>query len=170
MKIITRQSLANDASRRWKKACKFNRYGHPQNAKAIQRKLDALGKIKDPDKVDAILGGSTWTALPVCYECNTSPKDLLIELTESNDDYEDITIWLCKSCLEKAWNAVQVQEEAYLASWGKIEKQLQLLKKQIATMEPQNEEARVVLQAVHTFEVELEKLLKKYLWAFIELD
>lgn len=93
MKKITRQSLANGVSVKWKKQ-------YPNDKDGIQKKLDGLGKIKNPDKVDIIIGNKSWTTPPDCSECGKPDNDFVIEVGEKQD-YDSATAWLCKKCTTK---------------------------------------------------------------------
>lgn len=166
MKIITRQTKANDVSARWARQYPAGKRC-PLDAQRTQKKLDALGKVKDPDKVDTIIGNTTWTEITTCSECLKTPQDYVIELGEPNAP-DSQTVWLCGNCIEEAWNLAQEGSEP-LSRFTQIESLLRNIKKQTASMEPRTEDARNALQAVHTFETELEKLLKEHEWAFIEL-
>ena len=93
MEKITRQSLANGVSERWKEQ-------YPKDKDGIQKKLDSLGKVKNPDAVDKIIGNTSWTDVPLCTECGESGKDFVI-MVGQEPDYESNTTWLCKDCIEK---------------------------------------------------------------------
>ena len=95
MEKITRQSLANRVSDKWKKQ-------YPKDKGGIQKKLDSLGSWKNPDEVDKIIGNTSWTDIPKCSECGESDKDFIIMVGEE-PDYESNTAWLCKDCIEKVW-------------------------------------------------------------------
>ena len=94
MKLITRQSRANDVSIRWK-------YQYRIDIGDIQKRLDALGKEKNPDDVDKIIGNVSWTAIPPCTECGKENPDFVVMVGEE-PDYESATAWLCAECIKKA--------------------------------------------------------------------
>ena len=68
--------------------------------KGIQKKLDALGKKKNPDDVNEIIGNDSWTIVPPCTECGKENLDFIVMVGEK-PDYGSETIWLCRECIEK---------------------------------------------------------------------
>ena len=69
--LLTKQHLANIVDDRWKKQYyiddSLDRYGEDKFKKYEQ--LVSLGKIKNPEDVDKIIGNSSWTRL-ICNHCN----------------------------------------------------------------------------------------------------
>ena len=100
MQKITRQTQANAASIRWKKQ-------YPNDKDGIQKLLDALGPIKDHDKVDQIIGNRSWTEIPICSECGTRNGEFVVMVGEE-PDYESYTAWLCPSCIRKLCDLANV--------------------------------------------------------------
>jgi len=105
MKLITRQTQANGAAKRWKLQYRIGTerefsnpiIGHSGN---IYRNLVALGDRPDPDKVDAVIGNDLWTDTPACSECGADRVPVL-EVGEE-PDYDSHTAWLCRHCVYKA--------------------------------------------------------------------
>ena len=93
MEKITRQSLANGVSVRWKKQ-------YPIDKDGIQKKLDNLGLVKNPDEIDGIIGNKSWTEVPDCSECGEYGKEFVVMVGEE-PDCESNTAWLCNECIEK---------------------------------------------------------------------
>jgi len=98
MKIITRQTKANEAAKRW-----VAQYGvkEPAQLKGIGKKLLELGDNPNPDEVDKIIGNNSWTAPPDCNECHKTNLSAIIEVGDE-PDYDSSTAWLCVNCVEKA--------------------------------------------------------------------
>lgn len=102
MKLITRQTQANEAAKRWK-----IQY-HSQIAdrrlkddrKDIYSKLLALGSTPNPDDVDKVIGNKFWTDTMECTECYSN-SDIIIEVGQE-PDYDSQTVYLCPRCLNKA--------------------------------------------------------------------
>ncbi len=96
MKLITRQTRANEAADRWQ-----GRYSYSPSAQLTYDRLRSLGDNPDPDEVDSILGDEgAWTATPYCTECGVEGQSV-VELGEPRD-FESATVCLCKSCLTEA--------------------------------------------------------------------
>ena len=93
MKLITRQSMANEAH-----AELIKRY--PECAETIGKKLLALGENPSPDAVDAVIGNSSWTMTPRCDECGS--EEVPVVQVGEEPDYESNTAILCESCLTQA--------------------------------------------------------------------
>ena len=100
MKVITKQSRANEAYSRWMAQ-------YPYDKDGIGAKLAALGSTPDPDEVDSVIGNKSWTELYCCSECGDRSE--VVELGEP-PDYESSTAWICVRCLkdaaEKLFNAM----------------------------------------------------------------
>ena len=93
MKLITRQSLANETHARWMAQ-------YPKDKEGIGAKLLALGENPNPDEVDATIGNGSWTRTPECDECGSNNVPVVQVGEES--DYNSNTANLCKECLAKA--------------------------------------------------------------------
>lgn len=103
MKLITRQSLANEAAERWK----GNYYcpdrgwlGYGIDSYAVYSHLLALGENPDPDRVDAVIGNGSWTEKPSCDECGQQVA--AVAEVGQPPDYESATARLCYSCASRA--------------------------------------------------------------------
>lgn len=93
MKLITRQTKAEDALQRYKMQ-------YPKSHKEIKEALAELGNNPHPDDVDRIIGNDSWTKMDqCCNECNKI-HDVLLEIGES-PWYESQTAWICKECAKK---------------------------------------------------------------------
>lgn len=91
MKIITRQTLANEAAKRWRMQY---RRDDPLD-RGIGKKLAEMGPAPNPDKIDELIGNNSWTKVPRCQEC--------FEMAENNVVVRlGIDCALCLACLEKA--------------------------------------------------------------------
>jgi hypothetical protein len=116
MKIITRQTQANDLVARfedWEKATR--KYCDHLRSRGLGRPVEELRKLgpnPDPDKCDAVIrqqldqhmwpSGNvpTWTQPPACKECGAQ-NDAVVQLGEE-PDYEPATAWVCLACLRAA--------------------------------------------------------------------
>ena len=102
MKIITRQTQANDAAMRWK--IQYHSQiadGRLKNdRKNIYNKLVSLGNTPNPDDVDKVIGNKSWTETMECNECYSN-SDIIIEVGQEQD-YDSMTAYLCPKCLNKA--------------------------------------------------------------------
>lgn len=108
MIVITRESCAAGATKRWK-----DQYGPERNngrwyvafdkrdRSAVYERLLALGPAPKPDEVDAVVGNSSWTDTPRCSECDSTDNAPRVRVGEE-PDYESNTAWLCLSCAENA--------------------------------------------------------------------
>ena len=69
--LLTKQHLANIADYRWKEQYyrddSWSYYG--EDKVETYEKLVNLGKNKNPEDVDKIIGNSSWTRL-ICHNCN----------------------------------------------------------------------------------------------------
>lgn len=102
MKIITRQTQANEAAERWK--IQYHSQiadGRLKNdRKDVYNKLVALGSTPNPDDVDEAIGNKSWTECMECTECY-SISDIIIQVGQEQD-YDSMTAYLCPKCLRKA--------------------------------------------------------------------
>ena len=122
MKLITRQSLANEAAELWARQYPPvdlqaeihdpqtipKRREWAQKMRGIFYDLQALGPTPNPDAVDTIIGNKTWTQMPVCSECG-STRQRIMRFVENVDHDADV-IYLCKSCLETAMMLIDTGE------------------------------------------------------------
>lgn len=98
MKIITRQSLANEAAARWTTQYRGSaRYPTDPDKLAIAGQLAALPAPVDPNEVERIIGNTSWTTPPACNVCGDR-KPTVIEVGEE-PDYESRTAYLCLECV-----------------------------------------------------------------------
>ena len=97
MKLITRQSLANEAAAGWEKTYGKGQYGEDNANKTTL--LKALGATPDPDEIDRIIGNDSWTRRD-CDECKQDVP-AVVQLGEE-PDYETATACICLKCLKKA--------------------------------------------------------------------
>lgn len=114
MEKITRKSLADSVSERWREQYPCPDHSKPVSAwalkmEAIGKALDALGQSKDPEEVERIIGNETWTEVPECDECGCK-SDAVVMIGEP-PDYESATAWICKKCLEKALELMSCTKE-----------------------------------------------------------
>ena len=96
--IITRQVLANSAASRWREQYAAGQYGLDKLVIADQ--LDALGPNPNPDDIDAVIGNTSWTSVPVCDNCGVSAS--VVVMVGEPMDYESSTARLCRSCVQLA--------------------------------------------------------------------
>lgn len=97
MKIITRQSLANEASARWKE--QYQDYTYYPGMKEKGQALEALAQPIRPDDVDRIIGNTSWTTPSACNVCSKH-NGPVIEVGEE-PDYESHTAYVCFDCARK---------------------------------------------------------------------
>ena len=98
MKKITREILAKEVVRKWRASYGSGRYG--DDKLAMLRKLESL-KTPDPDKIDEIIGNTSWTSVGHCHECGKEYLPVLIQLGEE-PNYESATAKICLDCLKRA--------------------------------------------------------------------
>ena len=113
MKVITRESRANDAAMVWKKQY-YNekdkswkmiddKKGYPTvDSGNIYEELKGLGANPDPDEVDRIIGNNSWTQVPVCDECGETKQAITLLHNASHRTYA-----ICGMCLLKALNVME---------------------------------------------------------------
>lgn len=98
MKIITRQSNANEAPERWRRQYCYK--GADKEYGYITEKLLALRAPIDPNEIDRIIGNTSWTKVPWCSECKTeSPSIVVIGVEPAH---------LCPACLRRAVAMLEV--------------------------------------------------------------
>ena len=103
MHLITRQDLANRAAQRFEE--RYGVLGHwtlsnGRMPSEILTQLKALGPTPDPDQVDAIIGNTSWTAVPRCDECGATDQPYVAQVGEK-PDYESNTAHLCPGCIHQ---------------------------------------------------------------------
>ena len=95
--LLTKQHLVNTVDVRWKKQYyknySWDRYGEDKFKKYEQ--LVSLGKIKNPEDVDKIIGNSAWTRL-ICNHCNNYVDAAFI----FGSDHE--SLYVCEDCVNIA--------------------------------------------------------------------
>ena len=108
MEVITRQSLANNAAKRWAEQYRSDR--HNQDKKIIGMLLAELGEHPDPDKVDEIIGNSSWTRVPWCRECGSCDSDKeysAVIMAGDEPGYDALYTYLCIDCMEKGMSMIK---------------------------------------------------------------
>jgi hypothetical protein len=112
MRIITRQTLANNVAQKWKEQYysemtkKWIKSPYFGGSEIIYKKLLSLGKNPNPDNVDEVIGNGSWTKVHGCCECGKSDLPLVVEIGEELD-YESSTTWICFDCLRMAYEMVK---------------------------------------------------------------
>ncbi|MEG0407421.1 MAG: hypothetical protein RR623_00985 [Bacilli bacterium] len=95
--LLTRQHLVNTVHDRWKNQYYINSswdyYGEDKVEKYEQ--LVSLGKVKNPEDVDKIIGNSSWTRL-ICNNCNKDVNAVFIFGTVEESCY------VCEDCVSIA--------------------------------------------------------------------
>ena len=95
--LLTKQYLVNTVDDRWKKQYYINSswdyYG--DDKVETYEKLVNLGKIKNTEDVDKIIGNSSWTRL-ICNHCNKDVSAVFIFGT--SEDY----LYICEDCVNIA--------------------------------------------------------------------
>jgi len=94
---------ANNVAERWKKVYfknskwyEFNSRNSDKTAEQVWFALLSLGRNPDPDKVDTIIGNTSWTQNPPPEHCTVCNNLILngVELSDSSS--------ICIVCLEEA--------------------------------------------------------------------
>jgi hypothetical protein len=96
MKLVTRQSLANEAPARW-----AQQYQGTKQADK-QAKTEALARLKlpiHPSLIDEIIGNTSWTTPHYCNECD-GQFDYIVQVGQGST-YESQAAYLCVPCIEK---------------------------------------------------------------------
>lgn len=101
MKVLDRNKLAQMVHEKWNEVYGDGRYG--EDKLVILKNLKKLGKNPDPNDVDKIIGNETWTRT-LCSECGRFKGKTIIVGHEP--DYDSETAYLCKSCVQKAYNLI----------------------------------------------------------------
>ena len=102
MKLITRQTLANEAAERYRASYQHTSYwGAPWNRENKHAELVALGDTPNPDDVDRIMGNNSWTAVPACSCCGKEGLEQLVGMQDYNDEPGATIGTVCPDCL--AW-------------------------------------------------------------------
>lgn len=105
IKVITRQTQAEEATERWKDQYKKWATNYDDNIwydkekEDIYNKLVSLGPNPNPDDIDNIIGNNNWTFVR-CDFCREYKK-LSVELN-MEDNYNNITlapVSLCSECI-----------------------------------------------------------------------
>lgn len=104
MELITKQWKTNEVAKEWKNRYYSTytgewRYG--SDKEEIYNKLVALGFNPNPDEVNEIIGNNGWTEVK-CQVCGSQVEAVM--KFEKMDDYNYMSINICKSCIEKAMN------------------------------------------------------------------
>ena len=92
--LLTKQHLVNTVDDRWKKQyylnSSWNYYGEDKFEK--YEDLVNLGKIKNTEDVDKIIGNSSWTRL-ICNHCSKDVDAVFIFGTNEESSY------VCEDCV-----------------------------------------------------------------------
>lgn len=104
---ITRQSLANDAARRWRATYFNSKYG--DDKLRIGAELLALGENPSPDAVDSTIGNTSWTSVPSCDGCEADDLPAVV-MVGQEEDYKSRTAHLCEACLNDALRVLTERE------------------------------------------------------------
>lgn len=95
--LLTKQHLVNIVDERWKKQyyknSSWDRYGEDKVKKYEQ--LVNLGKNKNSEDVDKIIGNSSWTRL-ICNHCNKDVEAVFIFGTSED------SLYICEDCVNIA--------------------------------------------------------------------
>ena len=95
--LLKKQHLANTVDKRWKKQyyknSSWDYYGDDRIEKYEQ--LVNLGKNKNPEDVDKIIGNSSWTRL-ICNNCNEDVDAVFIFGADETSCY------VCGDCVKIA--------------------------------------------------------------------
>ena len=95
--LLTKQHLVNTVDDRWKKQYYLNfswdYYGDDKVEK--YEELVNLGKNKNPEDVDKIIGNSSWTIL-ICNHCNKDVDAVFIFGTNEE------SLYVCEYCVSIA--------------------------------------------------------------------
>lgn len=95
--LLTKQHLVNTVDERWKKQyyidSSWNRYGYDKVKK--YEHLVNLGKNKNLEDVDKIIGNSSWTRL-ICNHCNN-----YVEVVFIFGAYHE-SLYVCEDCVKVA--------------------------------------------------------------------
>lgn len=96
MKLITRATRAIGIAARWRE-----RYAHTTDEHFVAkgRALEALPIPEDPDKVDEIIGNTSWTRVPQCDECG---RDVYALVTLGAEQEYSSSTNVCADCLASA--------------------------------------------------------------------
>ena len=95
--LLTKQHLVNIVDDRWKKRlysiASWDYYGEDKIEK--YEKLVNLGKSKNPEDVDKIIGNSSWTRL-ICNHCNSDVDAVFIF------GIAEYSLYVCEDCVNIA--------------------------------------------------------------------
>ena len=95
MKIITRQSRANEAPERYEKHAMYMLRAFGRDEKIpIAEQLKKLTPPINPDDVDRITGQPVWTQTPSCDHCGTDGHPVIVAV--GRDGREGV--YLCAGC------------------------------------------------------------------------
>ena len=96
MKIITRQSRANEAPKRYIKHAEYmwNIRGK-DNYLHIAKQLKLLPHPINPDDVDEITGSKVWTKTPACDHCGTDGHPVIVAVGSETAE----GAYLCANCI-----------------------------------------------------------------------
>lgn len=106
MRIITRQSLANQAAERWKSQYLYGEtdWGVCQgNSEVIYNNLIKLGATPTPEDVNEVIGNISWTRVPSCEECDgqcTNEEDWVI-VVGGGFNCDSSPTYICGNCFDE---------------------------------------------------------------------
>lgn len=92
--LLTKQYLVNTVDERWKKQY-YGGDSWKQWADEKYEQLVNLGKNKNTEDVDKIIGNSSWTRL-ICNHCDTNVEAVFI----FGSGYE--SLYVCEDCVSVA--------------------------------------------------------------------
>jgi len=102
MEVITKQVLASKVpdifSERYSPG---SFYGEQETHKNTREALLALDHPINPDKVDEIIGNTSWTRIPVCDECGEHPE-MIVLFSNDYGDQDCRHIHVCEKCIHKS--------------------------------------------------------------------
>ena len=101
MKLITKQNRADNVAKEWHETYYVNgkwRYCESGDKLEVYRKIIMLRDNPDPDKIDAIIGNTSWTELQ-CDECD----ELVDKVVRVGGDIDNgsASADLCFDCIKK---------------------------------------------------------------------
>lgn len=99
MHLITERSVIREVADRWDKQYPP---GTANNDRVeISKHLRVLNlETATASDLERIIGNGSWTRTPVCSECGA--KEVPVVQVGQEPDYESLTAYLCRVCIEKA--------------------------------------------------------------------
>lgn len=99
--------MIKEVPMRWKK--QYGSSPKDRGESAILRELENLDLTSPIAEklITEIIGNDTWTQLKPCSSCGNNSDKILQILDNSEDSYENNTIYLCENCLQICMIAMQ---------------------------------------------------------------